>query len=374
MHVMATSTNKANTFGIQPGNMIMKRILTLFILGLLFTSACEVVDGITGKEETPTISEVELFPVLLNGEWGYINKKGALVIEPRYQQAFDFSEGLAVVRENWRWKYIDESGEEAFEGSFEDLQAFNEGKAAVRVDGRWGYINLEGDFIINPRFRGAAPFSNNRAFVRSLDYRDYYYIDETGNALDALSMPGDMDFIESGSFTEERALVLEDGLYGYIDPTGNTVIDLQYVEALPFSDQLAAVLISDRWGFIDPMGTITISPQFVSAGIFNNGLAPARKNSNQFGYIDKTGTFLIAEQFDEVRAFNEELAPVRMGEKWTFITIDGTPITEAKFDEVEGFNKGLARVITYTLNDENEVEEEIGYINESGRYVWFPTQ
>ncbi|MCR9132270.1 MAG: WG repeat-containing protein [bacterium] len=371
---MATSTQKVNTFGTPHANRVMKHIIKFLLLGFLFASACEVVDGITGKEETPPLAEVELFPVLLNGEWGYINKKGAMVIEPRFQRAYDFSEGLAVVRESWRWKYIDETGEEAFDGYFEDLQSFSEGRAAVRVDGRWGYINLDGDFIINPRFRGATPFSNNRAFVRSLDYRDYYYIDEFGNSLDALNMPSDMDFIESGSFTEERALVLEDGLYGYIDPTGNTIIDLQYAEALPFSDQLAAVLISNRWGFIDPMGTISISPQFVSAGTFNDGLAPARKNSNQFGFIDKTGTFVISEQFDEVRSFHEEFAPVRIGDKWTFISLDGAQITEPKFDEVEPFNHGLARVITYTLNDENEVEEEIGYIDKTGRYVWFPTQ
>ncbi|MBO6794285.1 MAG: WG repeat-containing protein [Balneolaceae bacterium] len=374
---MATSTNKGNTFGIQRGKMIMKRLFIFLILGLLSASACEVVDGISDNENTEItlpIAEVELFPVLLNGEWGYINKSGKMVLEPRYQNAFTFSDGLAIVRESWRWKYIDETGEQAFEGDFEDLRTFSEGKAAVRVDGRWGYINQNGNFIINPRFRGATSFSNDRAFVRSLDYRDYFYINEFGNPLDALNMPGDMDFIESGSFQEKRALVLEDGLYGYIDPTGNTVIDLQYSEALPFSDQLAAVLISDRWGFIDTTGTIAISPQFVSAGTFNDGLAPARKNSNQYGFIDKTGAFVIAEQFDEVRAFSEEFAPVRIGEKWTFVDLQGNQISEAIFDEVEGFNKGLARVITYTLNEENELEEEIGYINQTGNYVWFPTQ
>lgn len=351
--------------------------ITIFALLLVGTN-CDVFDTLTGNEssDTPIIVDqpVELYPVLLDGDWGYINKEGAMVIEPEHQIAYPFSDGLAAVRSGWRWYFLDERGEFVIDGSFEDIRPFSEGKAAVRVDGRWGYINTSGNFVINPRFRGATDFSGQRAFVRSLDYREFHYIDELGQKLDALNMPSDMDFIEENAFDNERALVRDNDLYGYIDPTGNTIIDLQYSEALPFSGNLAAVLISDRWGFIDSVGSIAISPQFVSAGLFNDGLAPARKNSNQFGFIDESGTFVIAEQFDEVRSFSEERAPVRVGDKWTFIDTNGAQIIDAIFDEVDPFHNGLARITQFVLNDENELEEEYGYINRNGRYVWFPTQ
>jgi hypothetical protein len=351
----------------------------LLFLVLFVGANCDVIDSLTDNDSSnsPTIIEqqpVELYPVLLDGEWGYINKNGAMVIEPEHQIAYPFSDGLAAVRSGWRWYYMDENGEFVIEGSFQEIRPFSEGKAAIRVDGRWGYINTDGNFIINPRFRSASQFSGERAFVRSLDYSEFHYINEFGLKLDALNMPNDMDFIEENAFDNERALVRDDNLYGYIDPTGNTMIDLQYSEALPFSGNLAAVLISDRWGFIDSSGTIEISPQFISAGLFNDGLAPARKNSNQFGFIDKSGNFVIPEQFDEVRAFSEERAPVRIGEKWTFIDIDGAQIADANFDEVEPFYNGLARITIFVLNEENELEEEFGYINKDGDYVWYPTQ
>jgi len=352
----------------------MKKLLILLLTVLFVGTGCQIVDSITGEDSSDSEEIVELYPVLLNGQWGYINKSGAMIIEPGFQEAYHFNDGLAVVRDSWRWKYIDKNGEFVIEGDFQNVRSFSEGKAAVRVDGRWGYINKEGNFLINPRFRSATSFSDSRAFVRSLDYSEYHYIDENGNKLDALNTPSEMDFIEESSFYGNRALVRDNNLYGYIDPSGNTVIELQYSEALPFSDELAAVLISDRWGFIDPSGGIAISPQFVSAGIFNNGLAPARKSSNQFGFIDKTGSFVITEQFDEVRPFSEERAPVRIGDRWTFIGTDGVQISDPVFDEVDPFYNGLARITSFTLNDENELELEFGYIDPDGKYIWYPTQ
>lgn len=348
----------------------MRSFFLLLLSSLLVFPACTVVDSVFGSEAD---SEVTLFPILLNGRWGYINAQGAIIIEANLQNAAPFSEGLAAVQHEWSWKYVNTEGEFLIDEDFQNIRSFSEGKAAVQMDRRWGYINKDGAFVVNPRFREAHAFSNNRAFVRTLDYQDYIYIDENGVKIEAVNTPNDMDFIEESRFFDQRALVRDNDLYGYIDPTGNTIIGLQYSEALPFSEQKAAVLVSDRWGFIDTQGSLTISPQFISAGRFNNGLAPARRNSNEFGFIDPTGVFIIAEQFTEVRTFSEERAAVKFDDKWTFIDKTGNTITKPQFDEVSAFEGGLARITMYSLNDENELEERYGYINKSGDYVWYPT-
>ncbi len=347
----------------------MKRLLLLLTVALTFSS-CDLVNSITGNEDDDA---VKLYPVVVDGEWGYINQQGEIILEPDFQYAADFHEGLAVVRESWGWKYINAKGEIKIEGDFNNIRQFSGGKAAVQFDGRWGYINASGNFVINPKFRGASRFSDGRAFVRSVDYREFYYIDESGDRIESVDLPDDMDYVEENEFRNGRAMVRNDDLYGYIDKSGNTIVDFKYAEARPFSNHLAAVRISDRWGFIGNDGEVSISPQFISVGDFGNGLAPARSGSNSFGYINKSGEFVIEEQFEQAGTFTEERAPVMINNKWTFIDKAGNRITSPKFDEVEPFYNGLARVTIY-VPVEDEIEENYGYINKSGDYVWFPTR
>jgi len=350
----------------------MQRILfTLIIIALIFAQSCDVVDSITGSSKDNT---VKLFPVKVEGRWGYINDGGRLQIEPSFQHASLFHEGVAVVRQSNRWKYIDKSGEVAIEGNFSNIRNFSQGKAAVRFDGRWGYINKAGAFVINPKYRDAHLFSNGRAFVRSLYNWSYYYVDENGDKLEAVDMPDNFDFVEKNEFRDGLAMVRDDDQFGYIDETGSAVIDFKYKEARPFSERLAAVKISDKWGFINSDETVKISPQFISAGDFGNGLAPVRKSSNLFGYVDNTGKVVISEQFDIAEIFQEDRAAVSVDGKWTFIDTSGNQITSPKFDEVEPFFNGLARVTIRIPNEmDDEFTEKVGYINKSGQYVWFPT-
>lgn len=349
--------------------MNIKYTSILLILVFLVTS-CNVVDSITRNDDGS--DAVELYPIQLDGDWGFVDQDGSVRIEPKFQNASIFSNGLAKVRYQNSWKYINSKGEFVIEGDYWEIQDFSDGRAAVRIDGRWGYINKDGNFAVNPRFRSAYAFSDDRAFVRSLDYSRYYYITKDGTEIESVSIPDDMDFVEANIFRNGRALVNDDDLFGYIDTKGNTVVELKYPEARSFSDKLAAVKISDKWGYIDNSGNVSISPQFISAGDFGDGLAPARKSTNQFGYINRKGEFVIEEQFDDVRTFQEERAAVMIGDKWTFIDKSGNQITSPKFDEVEPFYNGLARV-TIIIPVGAEFENRYGYINKKGSYVWFPT-
>ena len=52
-----------------------------------------------------------LFPVEVNGNSGYINKSGNFVIHPQYiGYAYNFHDGLAMVKVNYKSGYINTSG------------------------------------------------------------------------------------------------------------------------------------------------------------------------------------------------------------------------------------------------------------------------
>lgn len=88
------------------------------------------------------------------GKWGYINLKGEFKINPKFENARGFREGLAAVKQGGLWGYIrpDESMITQYE--FRWASFFENGIAPVRLgpihgdyDGRFAYIDKYGDVI-----------------------------------------------------------------------------------------------------------------------------------------------------------------------------------------------------------------------------------
>jgi hypothetical protein len=79
--------------------------LTLVLLVLL---ACNALNP--GLTPTP-IPPVPLFPVFKDGKAGYIDTSGNIAIQFKYDGAAPFSEGLASVQLNGQWGYVNADGE-----------------------------------------------------------------------------------------------------------------------------------------------------------------------------------------------------------------------------------------------------------------------
>lgn len=107
--------------------------------------------------------------------WRYIEPTGATALElpETTLQADVFSDGLAAVtviepaRPDLGAKagYIDKSGAFVIEPQFEDARAFSGGLAPAKRKGRWGYIDKHGEFVIRPQYLDAAPFEGGYASV-----------------------------------------------------------------------------------------------------------------------------------------------------------------------------------------------------------------
>ncbi|WP_348636644.1 WG repeat-containing protein, partial [Campylobacter lari] len=72
---------------------------------------------------------------------GLIDKQGNLVIEAKYDDIYDFSEGLARVELNGKWGFIDKQGNLVIEAKYDDIYDFSEGLARVELNGKWGFID-----------------------------------------------------------------------------------------------------------------------------------------------------------------------------------------------------------------------------------------
>lgn len=78
-----------------------------------------------------------------DGKWGFVDEKGKIVIEPKFDDAKSFSSGLAGVKNGDMWSFIDTNGKIVIEGNFEDVDYMNDaGLCFVKTEGYWKYISL----------------------------------------------------------------------------------------------------------------------------------------------------------------------------------------------------------------------------------------
>jgi hypothetical protein len=88
------------------------------------------------------------------GKYGFINKWGEFVIEPKFDSAKMFSDGFAAVETRSRYGYIDRSGNMKVSPQFEFADQFQGGFALVAPSGNGkdttGYIDRSGKYIWKP--------------------------------------------------------------------------------------------------------------------------------------------------------------------------------------------------------------------------------
>lgn len=351
----------------------MKQWISVLTL-LLCLFAATPVAAETGKEELSAATDDPIH-----------------VIEPQYDHAFPFSEGLAAVVVDGKIGFIDRNGTMVIEPVFDGRQAtsaesglyvFAGDRALIRDKGKYGFIDKKGTVIIEPQYDRAFPFREGLAAVVTGD--KVGYIDRSGNEVIAQRYHYDPQLTGDPSFYDGRAKVVKrsDGnvIQGFIDKTGREVISLQAWSVEPFSDGLA--LIRDDSGdkrelyYIDPDGNrqVQLDDRYSRAYRFYSGMARVERGG-KIGYINKHGREVVAPSYAYALNFSEERALAKIGADFVLIDKSGQASEPFQYSYVEKFTDGLAMVERTALEfiDGKMIrEKKIGYIDPAGREVIAP--
>lgn len=206
----------------------------------------------------------------------------------------NFSNGLAAFMEinngEERWGFLNKKGEVVINAQFADVGEFRENKCPVEnADWKWGFVDKDGKLIINHQFDMALPFIGNTAIVKVGGKAGV--IDKEGKYI---VNPQYSDIVNDGNLF----LIKQDGKFGWIDRKGKILINPQFNDALPFNgSELAPVKSGSKFGYINKEGKIIISPQFDLAFSFNGNMAMV-VSSYKLGFVDKEGKYLINPQFE----------------------------------------------------------------------------
>jgi len=226
--------------------------------------------GAAQTQNTSALTTTESTPQLLtaaksnDGKWGYKDEGGSYRIQPQFDAATTFSEGLAAVVLHKKVGYIDLTGKMAISPRFVHGEPFHEGLALVYTT--WG-MNVFGRTEGWDLFRRAG------------------YIDHTGKfVIDSRLTENAESFSEGVAAFQPGVATPGNAKWGYLDRTGKWAIKPRFEIATDFSDGLAAVEVSTgkepgqkeptyKWGYIEHSGNFAIPPQFFGAKPFRNGVA-----------------------------------------------------------------------------------------------------
>lgn len=160
----------------QPYTTMKKFLITIIVLLPHMINAQEKLIPIAGFKEGLALAKA--FP---DRKYGFIDKAGELVIPCKWNDAYEYCEGLAAVRDsNNKWGFIDKAGNLAISCKWEDVSWFHEGLVSVRkTNGKYGYIDKTGKVVLSTIWNQANDFSEGLAYVSLL--RSSYFIDTLGN-------------------------------------------------------------------------------------------------------------------------------------------------------------------------------------------------
>lgn len=179
------------------------------------------------------------------------NEKKYIDIELKnIEECFALSNGLMAAKIDGRFSYLNINFKVEY-GDYDDAGSFHDGVAAVKNSDGWFVINADNVKMTNTYYadikldEAQMAFHNNLAFV-SDNGSNYYLIDIYGKKVGTSIWDDALPFR-----TDKQTAVKKDGKWGFIDTSGNVVVEPKYEDARPFSNGMAAVKIDGAWGYID---------------------------------------------------------------------------------------------------------------------------
>ena len=156
--------------------------------------------------EPKSFSDGRAFVQGTNLKWGIIDTEGNIIVEPIYDEAFPFSDGVAVVSkmdEKWNKTYyiINLSGKpvKTFDKAKKSeetttlLSGFNEGCSIAMKGYKKGMLDSKGNIVIKFLYRELKPFSSGMAYFEKFDDKTKKvtkgFIDKTGKEVITIEPP-----------------------------------------------------------------------------------------------------------------------------------------------------------------------------------------
>lgn len=330
---------------------------------LLFISACAVLIS------TATAQNLKPKKDKATKKYGYADSSDRWVIEPVYDDADRFRNGVAEVKIGKKRGLVAEDGRVLFEPRFDDIGTFRDGIAIVESAKKKGFISIDGRMLCEPRYDAISRFYDGEAVITA-GRRDGLILSDGTVVIepryDNISTPlSDLNQVRQGYG------------YGIIDRAGREVFEPIYAQPLYFNRYgISPACI--RRGDVEMHGLLSAEGcEIVPVECLFLAEVAGRyivQRSIDKWYIYDAAAQMSAGPFEDMAPLKSDsgdqfispkgLVAVRAGMMWGFVNVRGELVVPFRYDAVGfggfGFNRGLCSVCVGGL---------WGYIDENGQ--WF---
>ena len=264
-------------------------IIIIIIILLIITMGSLILTKKTTSNKTKTnIKDIEvqiigdfnngLAPFKANDKYGFIDKKGNIVIEPTYTLARNFKDGLALVcKQENECGYINNKNKAIIDYKY-DINLYNkedenkifdskvkDGLLIVDKESKKALFNTKGKQLTKFKYIKEIHLSKDGIITTSNDSFTYKLVNVKKGSKTIIEEP----FIDVGFCANNLCVIgkqlnknLSDPFtYGYIDYNGKTIIDCKYTRASYFNkDGIAIVENNKKVGLINKKGEYVVDP------------------------------------------------------------------------------------------------------------------
>ena len=288
------------------------KALPYIILGAVLVVAIIFCAALLPKLLEKDVEEIDLFHENLvcftdGDEWGYANKKGKIVIKPKFAEAYAFADN---------------------------------GLALVSKDGEnYGYINKKGAFVIKDKYKAATGFYDCGIAVVMNEDGEVGAIDKNGETVIDFKYSYIGAFNEDGLAKVGKYIEKEDAVqYGVINSKGEIVMTIKYEDIqLPNKSGATVAKKDGSWGVVSKKGEWLVKPRYVAATAFDEyNLSIVVNEEGEYGLVNTKGKIVLKPKYEEIRPFSEDdgLAFFKQDGEYGVINTKGKEVVSPDYDGV----------------------------------------
>ena len=252
--------------------------------GLISTSGTVLIE--TKYDEVKYIGSLHLFAVKEADTWKLFDTEtNSIVIDGGYKDIVEAkSENIIVVNEDGKYGVLNKDYSVKIEPQYEDLKYAFSIYYIAKKDGKYGIINSENETVIEFEYQRMI-YNENGGFVEAdkTDTETVVFDNNLGQKVvgiisDINTEKGYIKVYTNNEYKyynfklEEKNssdlltantlfLSKKDGKYGYVDKSGNVVVDYIYEDGTEQNKQgYAAVKKDGVWGSINKTGAVSLEP------------------------------------------------------------------------------------------------------------------